>query len=316
MWRQRKPQDDPPLTAYLQVVEHASFSPLVRGPGGLLFDELRANHFRLNASHFRLFCEIAIDGGEHSFADLAAWLFPEATEQEVRAALHNLWTTGLFITRADNERAKRSQASRAFACWSSASRQALVRIASALTSGCGAKRGQKPCSQMEGKQASKVPRLSLLILEFALLNLWYQISLRLRAWKRVVAPIRLAQHPRASMHAGAGLGTPPPAIVDHLLAAAWLACGIPMVSARCAPVALTLYRMLKRRGYRCFLLIGSPPAPLWPHMWVEMDNGYVLDPCMQQVEESRYLAASELETRDDLLRLGSQWECCTRLMTD
>lgn len=278
MLKQRKKQNNPSLETKIKIAPWAAYSPEVRGGGGLLFHELYATHHRLNASHFRVALEVTVDGGKHRFQDIIETLYPEATKQEAATVLANLWSTGLFLI-CDGEEDQPEQA------------------------------GRKPAHHsLSVKQDAHLPPLWMLVCEFALANLLFQANLRIRGWKQVVAPIRLTQ-PVSTIEEEVRTLATPSAIVEHLLAAASLAYGLPCVSSLCAPVACSFYRMLKRRGYPCSLEIGSPPAPLWPHIWVEMD-GYVIDTTHYHYEESRYRPMHEIQTHEEIMHLFRAWDCC------
>ncbi len=118
----------------------------------------------------------------------------------------------------------------------------------------------------------------LLVLNYAIMNLWWRIILQIIGWYPVWK-IRLQQaeiyNDLLAENQFSKKGNPPD-IIDEIIAAMRLACIFPWVRRDCVPNSLTIYHLLIKMGYSPKLVIGAKVIPCEPHMWVVLD-GYRID---------------------------------------
>jgi hypothetical protein len=123
-----------------------------------------------------------------------------------------------------------------------------------------------------------------LVIEYSLLNLWYSFRLRRKGWAPIwsVRARQIVTQPSPSAPAG-----PRPPIADVVIAAARRAACLPWVHPQCTVVALSVHRLLARRGYAPELVVVAEVHPFNSHIWVEL-GGHVIDPAGAQGSMARF----------------------------
>jgi hypothetical protein len=123
--------------------------------------------------------------------------------------------------------------------------------------------------KIEGRVGRQRQPLILLIIWYAVANVWSQIRLLLFGWKPVSAVRNIARPCPNSTSVNPSLRLE---IADELISALRMACLFPWVRRSCVPNSLALYGILRQMGLEPLIRIGAKVAPFEPHMWIELDG--------------------------------------------
>jgi len=137
-----------------------------------------------------------------------------------------------------------------------------------------------------------------LIIQYAVLYLWYALLLRIIGWD-LVWDIRSKQNIR--YRELPPLDPPKNSsslqMRENVMAAIRLASVFTWVRSDCVPSSLATYHLLRAMKYSPVLMIGANVVPFEPHMWVELDD-YRLDTEVSEQSLTAFGAVSELSDRN------------------
>lgn len=86
-------------------------------------------------------------------------------------------------------------------------------------------------------------------------------------------------------------------MLDQIVAASRCAAVLPFVKSRCTVTALTAKRLLERRGFNPYLVLGGTVEHFHPHLWVEVD-GHPVDTATSDSAYAVFLRGIADRTRE------------------